>query len=176
MVPYVGKTMGALFEEKPSPSSVAASSQCSPQTAEEGASAIFPPLSVCSFRQPHGSPVPWDSPDQTLTSDQTSLGSFSKKRTELLKNDIKNEFHRSLKGSSNHLKLVLWTILDVAQCNSLACFDVQQGHYDCKAATPQTIFRWNFNCKSFRLIIVTKKKHETSVKPSLANWFCSVGG
>lgn len=176
MVPYVGKIMGALFEEKPSPSSTAASSQCSPRTAEGGASVILPPLLLCCFRQPHGSPVPWDSPDRTLATDQASLGSFSKKRTELLKTDIKNAFCFSLKGSSNHLKLVLWTILDVAQCNSSACFHVQQGHYNFKAATPQTIFRWNFNCMCFRLIIFTSKKHETSVKASLANWFCSVGG
>ena len=137
----------------------------------------FATSQVCCFRQLHGLPVPWDSPEsKPLLQTKHSCAVFQRRGQSYWRSTLKMYFTWSLKGSRNHLKLLLWTWLDVAQCNSSACFDVQQDHYNFKAAIPQTIFRWNFNYKFFRLTTLTSNKHGTSVKSSLSSWFRSIGG
>lgn len=66
------------FKEKPSPTQ-AVSSQRSAQTAEGRASAILPPLLLCSFSQPDGSPCPETAQTQPLLQTKHPWAAFQRK-------------------------------------------------------------------------------------------------
>lgn len=101
----------------------------------------LPPLLVRCSRQLHGWPVPWGSPESKPSLHTKHSSAAFQRWQNYWRSTLKMHFTWSLKGSGEHLKLGCWTWSDAAQCSSSACFDVQQDHYNFKAAIPQRVFR-----------------------------------